>query len=305
MRRAVFRDALRRGDPLATARAASRLRAHISDLNAQELELLRASHQTVGRAIREARSRRVAVPVVAPPAAPRRVRRRAFPFALVASFALLASALTGLLSEPLQLQNNDGGDGGGEPAAVPSEAPIVPILPQSRGRVVLAVAVVQQPQATIAPEIVVASPSPGPSSGPSAPAGSAAPSGSGGPGSGGGPGGGGPGGTGSPRPTPRPTFARPTPAPPLPRGFARLTGIVVDADTGRGLPDVCVSLGPCTSVSKKTDANGRWTFDLPVGNGGLIWGLEFAKSNYSFTTYTQASRPGYITIPTQRLTPSG
>jgi hypothetical protein len=82
--------------------------------------------------------------------------------------------------------------------------------------------------------------------------------------------------------------------PPLPRGFARLSGTVLDATTGRGLPDVCVSLGPCTSVSKRTDVNGRWTFDLPVG-----------KSSYSFATYTQASRPGYITIPTQRLTPSG
>jgi len=40
---------------------------------------------------------------------------------------------------------------------------------------------------------------------------------------------------------------------------------------------------------------------LPVGNGTLQWGLEFAKPGYRTATYTQTSRQGFITIPTQRL----
>ncbi len=86
LRRAQFRDAVWRGDALATARAAARLRGHVGDLGARDLESLRAARQTLGRAIRDARARRLVTPVPPEPAPAvplRRPRRR--PYALGAS----------------------------------------------------------------------------------------------------------------------------------------------------------------------------------------------------------------------------
>jgi hypothetical protein len=173
---------------------------------------------------------------------------------------------------------------------------------QSRGRVVVAVAAapVEQPKATIAPQpVTVIAPAVG-TSGPSAvpgSAGSPGPVGSGSPGPGNGTGS----PSASPEASPTPTSARPTPLPPLPRGFARLSGQVVDSRTGRGLPDACVSLGPCTPVSTRTDANGRWVLDLPVGTGRLDWGLEYAKDGYAVLGQTVRSRTGFILLGVQRL----
>ena len=114
-------------------------------------------------------------------------------------------------------------------------------------------------------------------------------------------------GSGTSSPSPAPTATR-SPAPTftvcfvsIPRGFARLCGQVIDARTGRAIAGACVSLGACTDQSARTDSNGRWAFVLPVGDGSLQWGLEFAKAGYRTTTYTQTSRQGFITIPTQRL----
>ena len=81
--------------------------------------------------------------------------------------------------------------------------------------------------------------------------------------------------------------------------------LVIDTSTGRGLPGACVSLGPCTAGAPHTDAFGRWTLDLPVGSGGLNWGLEFAKDSYTWSTLNVRSRTGYIFLPTQRLSPTG
>src|SRR5258708_32271224 len=68
--RAVYGDAHRRGDALATARAAARLRAHITDLDAAEPAVVRASRQRFGQAIRDAPPRRLAPPVVPMPGLP-------------------------------------------------------------------------------------------------------------------------------------------------------------------------------------------------------------------------------------------
>jgi hypothetical protein len=87
----------------------------------------------------------------------------------------------------------------------------------------------------------------------------------------------------------------------IPRGFARLCGQVIDARTGRPIAGACVSLGGCTEQSARTDGNGRWAFVLPVGDGTLQWGLEFAMPGYRTATFAQTSRQGFITIPTQRL----
>jgi len=307
--RAVYREAHSRGDPLATVRAAARLRAHITDLDAAELTAVRASRQRFGQAIREARSRRLAPPAVSvqargiPLSPPRR-----FPVALAASFALVVLVIAAVVAEPLLVDQTEGG-GGGAPAADASD-PVVQPVTLSRGRVILAVAAVEpvaeQTPASAAPEPPAsASENPAQTSGPSAAPGAAGPSGSGvpGPGSGSGSGGSG-GGVPSASPTPMAT-PRPTPFPPLARGFARLSGQVIDARTGRGLPDACVSLGPCTAVSTRTDANGRWTFDLPVGGGALEWGLEFAKTGYTPSSLIVRARTGFIFLPTQRLFPTG
>jgi hypothetical protein len=309
LRRALFRDAVRRDDALATARAAARLRAHVGALGARDLETVRASRQMLGRAIRDARARRALAPVVPEPAIAIPSRRpRRFPYALGAAIAALALVIGAVLAQPLldRSAQADGG-GGGASAAVASDPAILVSAP-SRGRVVLAeVAVaptIAEPAPTAEPD-ASASASPAPASGVGGAAASAGPSGSGG--SGTGTGGGSGSGTGIGSPSPAPTATR-SPGPTfatcfvsIPRGFARLCGQVIDARTGRAIAGACVSLGPCTDQSARTDPNGRWAFVLPVGNGALQWGVEFAMAGYRTATYTLTSRQGFLTIPTQRL----
>ena len=303
--RAVYSDAHRRGDASATARAAARLRAHITELDAADLTAVRASRQRFGQAIREARARRLAPAVLAvqAPGIPISPPRR-FPVLLAASLALLAFVVAAVVAQPLLSDQTEGG-GGGAPAADASD-PVMQPITLSRGRVVLAVAavepVVEQAAASAEPEPSAApASSPAPTNGAAAaptgglPGGVPGAAGSGAPGPGS--------GSGVPpsaTPTPRPT-PRPTPLPPLARGFARLSGVVLDASTGRGLSGACVSLGPCTAGAPRTDATGRWTLDLPVGSGGLNWGLEFAKDTYTVSTLNVRSRTGYIFVPPQFL----
>ena len=307
IRRALYADARRRGDPLATANAAARLRAHIAHLNAVDLAAMRASRRTFGQAIRQARSRRVAPPPILSSAQGiALVRPRRFPFGLVAALAVLALVLASVLARPFAPEEAEGGGGGAPVAALP-DAPII-VSAQSRGRVVVAevaaVSAVVEPEPTVAPQ-ASAEPSSAPAGGAGPAAGSAGPTGSGGPGTGTGSGSGAGSGTRSASPAPT---ATPTPAPTfaacfvsIPRGFARLCGLVVDLRTGSAIAGACVSLGPCTDQSARTDPNGRWAFVLPVGNGTLQWDLEFAAARYQTALYTQTSRQGFITIPTQRL----
>jgi hypothetical protein len=278
IRRAAFRDARRRGDPLAAARAAAQLRAGPGDLDPRDLQALRASRQVVGRAIRDARARRLH-PVS--PSAPIRSRRRLrFPFALAATIVLAVAALAALSMVPVD-QN---GGAGRVSAAIPT-ATTAPIAVQSRGRVVTAVRVVvpvlPQPQ----PE-----PKPNPTAIPTIdPALDAFPTDGQSvvPGNGSGTG---------PGFTSCPSF--------VPAGFGKLCGQVIDASTNRPIADACVSLGPCSSQGIRTDPNGRWAALLPVGAGGLIWFLEFSKAGYATSKYTQISQTGRILIPTQRLAPT-
>ncbi len=279
IRRAAFRDARRRGDPLAAARAAAQLRAGPGDLDPRDLEALRASRQVVGRAIRDARSRRLhPVSLRMPAPIPRPTR---FPFALAATIVLVAVALAALFAQPL---DQDGG-GSRAPAAVPSAA-AVPIAVQSRGRVVLAVRavvpVLEQPQPQPKPN-PTAEPTLDPSSDAFPTDGQSVVPGAGTTGSG-------------PALASCPAF--------VPGGFARLCGQVIDASTNRGIADACMSLGPCSSQSVRTDPNGRWAVFLPVGDGNLSWFLEFSKAGYVTSKYTQTSRSGRILIPTQRLAPT-
>ncbi|HEX9496297.1 MAG TPA: hypothetical protein VGA38_11120 [Candidatus Limnocylindria bacterium] len=276
LRRAAFREARRRGDPLAAARAAAQLRLDADALDPRDQAALRASRLVVGRAIRDARARR-RDPVAVQPWLPDR-RPRRFPFALAAAVVVAAVVLLALFLQPAEL---DGGSRGGAPAAAAS-APVKSTAPQSRGRVKIAVPavvpVLDQPNPTTAP-VVVAQPTADPDAFPTD-ALSVVP----GPGAGAGTGAG-----------------LATCAASVPPGFARICGQVLDVSTGRGLADACMSLGPCSSQSIRTDANGRWALQLPLGNGELIWLLEFSKPGYTTTKFTQSSRLGRTLIPTQRL----
>ena len=280
LRRAAFREARPgRGDPLAAARAAAQLRLDADALDPRDQATLRASRLVVGRAIRDARARR-RNPVAVQPWIPDR-RPRRFPFALAATVVVAAAVLLVLFLQPAEL---DGGSRGGAPAAAAS-APVKSTAPQSRGRVKIAVPaivpVLEQPNPTTAP-VVIVQPTADPDAFPTD-ALSVVP----GPGAGA--------GTGT---------GLATCAASVPPGFARLCGQVIDASTGRGLADACMSLGPCSSQSIRTDANGRWALVLPLGSGDLIWFLEFSKPGYATAKFTQSSRLGRTLIPTQRLVPA-
>lgn len=281
-RRAAFREARRRGDPLAAARAAAQLRLDADKLDPRDRATLRASRLVVGRAIRDARARRTN-PRVIMPFLPDRPRRR-FPFALAATIAIAAALLFALWLQPV----NELEAGGGATAAAPP-APVQSTAPESRGRVKIpvpaVVPVVEQPKPTTAPVVNVQptlDPDAFPTDGLSVV-----------PGPGTGSGGGAGSGTGLA------TCPQSVPA-----GFARLCGQVIDGGTGKGLADACMSLGPCSSQSIRTDANGRWALTLPLGNGNLTWFLEFSKTGYTTTKFTQLSRDGRVLIPTQRLVPA-
>ena len=282
LRRAAFREARRRGDPLAAARAAAQLRLDADKLDPRDRATLRASRLVVGRAIRDARARRKN-PAVILPFIPERPRRR-FPFALAATIAIAAALLVALALQPVDERDA----GGGATAAVPS-APVRSTAPESRGRVKVAVPavvpVVEQPKPTTAP-VPIVQPTVDPDAFPTDGL-SVVP----GPGTGSG------GGTGTG------TGLATCPAS-VPTGFARLCGQVIDGSTNKGLADACMSLGPCSSQSIHTDANGRWALTLPLGNGDLIWYLEFSKKGYTTTKFTQMSRDGRTLIPTQRLVPA-
>src|SRR5207237_763959 len=88
--------------------------------------------------------------------------RRADLLVAARAAALLAIVLSGWLALPHDPGAGDAA-GGGAPAAAGADA-AVPILPQSRGRVILAVAaapVVAEPQATVVPDpVTVVVPSP-------------------------------------------------------------------------------------------------------------------------------------------------
>lgn len=276
--RAAFREARRRGDPLAAARAAAQLRIDTTDLDPRDLSALRAARLVVGRGIRDARARRLH-PTSAGATVPPR-RRFRFPFALAATIVLAVAVLTALSLIPVAE------NGGGSRAAAPvPTATTVPIALQSRGRVITAVRavvpVLPQPQPEPQPNPTVA-----PTANPGADAfptdgDSVVP----GAGSGTGPGF-----------ASCPSF--------VPEGFAKLCGQVIDASTNKPIPDACISLGPCNSQGIHTDPNGRWAVLLPIGNGGLLWFFEFSKAGYVTNKYTQTSKEGRVLIPTQRLAPT-
>ena len=85
--------------------------------------------------------------------------------------------------------------------------------------------------------------------------------------------------------------------------MARFTGRVLDSRTGRPITGVCVIVGvrECNERDVYTDANGRFTIDLPVGS---TWDLNFGRTGYA-TGYRRlvSSAARTTDIGTVRLTP--
>ena len=82
------------------------------------------------------------------------------------------------------------------------------------------------------------------------------------------------------------TVALPTPAPtptsyppPLVEGLWRMEGAVID-ENNKPLEGVCLAIGPlgCRATSPKSDAAGRFYFDLPPAN--VDYDLHFSKAGY-------------------------
>lgn len=299
-RRAALHSALRSGDALVAARAASRLRLDGFLLTPDEFARARDVRRALGVAIVKARlpkapeaplRREAAIPE------PPRSHRR-----LIAAAALAAAVLIALLF--FGNGRGLGPAGGGTPAAndAQQQQQQAQLVAVSRGRTVLLPADVVAVEASPTPApSAEASPTPGPE-GSGAPAPTSGPGGTGSGGSGGGSGGGDGTGSGSgsgsgtgigtPAPTPAPTATPPAPPP----GYTRLNVIVYDASTGRPLPDVCIIIGTlnCGPTAPHTDQNGRWSADVAASSAKTLWDLYFIKPGY-LTQYRQITLPGGAT----------
>jgi len=281
-RRAALHASIRDGDAQAAARAAARLRVPGARLTAQEITFARDTRAALGRALIAARLPR---PTPPPAPAPAVVRTRAIPWKRL---AVALAVISGLIFLVLGPGGAPGGKPEGDASAVVPDVTRPQLLAQvSRGRSAI----------TSAPEIVAAAqpsteptaaPTEAPSAAPSAGAGGTG--GAGGSASGAGGGGGGIGiGTGPgliTLPTPRPTT---TPRVP-PSGYGRIQIIVLDRQTLRPVPDTCVSFGSltCTTITAgdrtalnyRTDVNGRWSLDVPLGAPTVSYDMLFFKLGY-------------------------
>jgi len=299
-RRAALHASIRDGNAQAAARAAARLRIPGARLTAQEITFARDTRAALGRALIAARLPRPAPP---PAPAPAVVRARAIPWKRL---AIALAVISGLIFLVLGPGGEPGGKPEGDASAIVPDVTRPQVLAQvSRGRSAV----------TSAPEIVAAAepsaeptaaPTEAPSAAPSAGAGGAG--GAGGSASGAGGGGGGIGiGTGPgliTLPTPRPTTTPRVPPP----GYGRLTVIVLDSRTRQPVPDTCVSFGSlnCTTItagditalSYRTDANGRWSLDVPLGAPTVSYDMLFFKIGYRVDIEKVTLRRGGTVVKT-------
>ena len=295
-RRAAFGRALREGDALGAARAGARLRLFDAAIAPREFLRARDARRALGRAIVGARRPKPASSPERHESAITAPRGRDHRRALVALALLALLALLIPLGAPQQ-------GGGGTPQAAAAEQQRSALLTVSRGRTVgapaeIVVVAETTPSPTPAPS-EEASPSPAATSGAAASSvpGASGASGSTGPGgSGGGAGGGngtgqGPGnGSGTSTPTPLPAIT----LGPVPPGFARLVIIVLDAQTRRPLPDVCVVIGTatCAPGQPHTDVNGRWAADVASSSNITYWDVSLIKTGYTSVSRRLSLRAG-------------
>ncbi len=302
-RRAALHTSIRDGDAQAAARAAARLRVPGARLTAQEITFARDTRAALGRALIAARLPRPA-PLAAP--APEVMTARRVPWKRL---AVVLAVISGLIFLVLGPGGAPGGKPEGDASAVVPDVTRPQVLAQvSRGRSAF----------TTAPEVVAvaepsaeptAAPTEAPSAAPSAGAGGTG--GEGGSASGAGGGGGGIGiGTGPgliTLPTPRPTTTPRVPPP----GYGRLTIIVLDRQTLKPVPDTCVSFGSltCTTItagdvtalSYRTDANGRWSLDVPLGAPTVSYDMLFFKLGYRVDIEKVTLRRGGTVVKTVYL----
>ena len=112
-------------------------------------------------------------------------------------------------------------------------------------------------------------------------------------------------------PTPRPTSTPRVPPP----GYGRLTIIVLDRQTLKPVPDTCVSFGSltCTTItagdvtalSYRTDENGRWSLDVPLGAPTVSYDMLFFKLGYRVDIEKVTLRRGGTVVKTVFLVKQG
>ena len=100
-----------------------------------------------------------------------------------------------------------------------------------------------------------------------------------------------------------------------PPGYGRLTIIVLDARTFRPVPDTCVSFGSlsCTTItagdatalSYRTDDNGRWSLDVPLGAPTVSYDMVFFKLGYRVDIEKVTLRRGGSVVRTVFLLKTG
>lgn len=259
-RHVALSQAIRARDPLAAARAASRLRIPGASLSARELETARRARAAVGRALVRARltdpaeRRRAAAAYVArAQVIPRLLRRRAFPVWRALGAATIIAVLV-VLFRP-----GGGYFGGGSTEEHKPAGVNVPANATLRGRSVgqATAVVVASPRPTTTPPVVV----PGTTGSP-APIGGA--------------------GGGAPVPGGGGGFGSPAPAgtPPLPGlDYGRITVIVVDSQTQQPVSGVCVIMGS-DRCNGTTDAQGRWSGDIKLPAPRVPFDLHYSRSGY-------------------------
>lgn len=323
VRRRIFQDALRGGDLLTAARAADRLRLRDAAVPAREAVLHRRSRLSVGRAIREARLRAVARPVVLPEAVPVAVARRdrgRLIAAIVAVIALLLLLLLFVITRPAPAVEQGGGGDTAPAAAAAAQV----VGPNSRGRSSAVatpppVSVVEQPtEAPVEAPVAAIAPVGAPNAGGGTRAGGGGTGGGTGTGSGPGTGSGtGPGtGVGTPTPatppppppppvkTAPPFFAPPALVlPPVQPGFTRVVFYVADDDTSAWLQGVCVGWDrpDCGSAGTHTDGYGRVWFDLYPDQANPYWTFRFLLAGFQPTRVRVDQHGGTTTIIPVRL----
>jgi hypothetical protein len=113
-----------------------------------------------------------------------------------------------------------------------------------------------------------------------------------------------------PATTPKASLPEPTTGSPLPtigEGNGRFIGRVTDAKTGKPIEGVCVIIAvgrACQPNFKRTDANGVWWVDLPVGPDGIFWDVIFEKDGYQSERRRIKSQPGVgVQVVEVQLTP--
>jgi hypothetical protein len=313
--RAALRRALRSGDALNAARAWERLRVVAQSISIHERAAGREARKAVGRAIRDARYRRLqsAMDAFAPApaaeaqaaAARSRLRPIALAIAVLAVISLLigyqvtrpeedfapAAAAPEQVTEPTAAPTPNAG-GRGRTRETPAPVAIATPAPVATA----------EPTAAPSPSASAATGRPGATSAAGAQPGGVAGGVTGGVvgGTVGGTVGGVVGGTGTKTIAPTPTpYVLPARPPALAPGADRFMFVVIDQATGVPLGGVCVNYGfaVCSASDPHTNASGQYWLDLNPGMA-TSWNFRFFNDGYLTATLNKTYRPGMGTSTT-------